>query len=255
MPEKKTLRFEFRETDLGVIFRVAEQSHRGDKFGEGEDGCDFHAKDGLVLESDVCPTSTEEYGRVNVRGIDKSEDDRLCACTHAFAERIRQAEREYNEFFRGEAADYAIGLQRAIEYHCKDTQIPWAVEEACPHHAKMLNDQWRRNQEGPEPAAPEPGVELREIREVGDLLVWRPAGDTWVPVEGDCGARGHKRFRGFQFSDGAVSTNLRRWRLLTEDITQWRYSREFYPNEFGEGIQGVEWDHAAHVRLAKEEQP
>ena len=34
---------------------------------------------------------------------------------------------------------YSIALQRAIEYHCKNLEIPEEITIKCPHHAKMLN--------------------------------------------------------------------------------------------------------------------
>ena len=36
--------------------------------------------------------------------------------------------------------DYAIALQKAIEYHCKGKEIPESIVKECPHHSKMLND-------------------------------------------------------------------------------------------------------------------
>jgi len=36
--------------------------------------------------------------------------------------------------------EYAISLQRAIEYHCHGELVPPVVAKGCPHHAKMLND-------------------------------------------------------------------------------------------------------------------
>jgi hypothetical protein len=35
--------------------------------------------------------------------------------------------------------DYAIALQRAIEYHCSRIIIPEWIIKDCPHHAEMLN--------------------------------------------------------------------------------------------------------------------
>ena len=34
---------------------------------------------------------------------------------------------------------YAIGLQRAIEYHCHNDKVPPHIAKHCPHHAKLLN--------------------------------------------------------------------------------------------------------------------
>jgi len=39
----------------------------------------------------------------------------------------------------GSALDYAIALQRAIEYHCKRMEIPESIARMCPHHARKLN--------------------------------------------------------------------------------------------------------------------
>ena len=36
---------------------------------------------------------------------------------------------------------YAIALQRAIEFHCSDLEVPSAIAEKCPHHAQKLNKQ------------------------------------------------------------------------------------------------------------------
>lgn len=36
--------------------------------------------------------------------------------------------------------EYAIALQRAVEYHCHGEQVPPEVAAKCPHHARMLND-------------------------------------------------------------------------------------------------------------------
>ena len=35
--------------------------------------------------------------------------------------------------------DYAIALQRAIEWHCKGKAVPPEVAARCPHHAEKLN--------------------------------------------------------------------------------------------------------------------
>lgn len=35
--------------------------------------------------------------------------------------------------------DYAIALQRAIEYHCKGKVVPDEIARECPYHAEMLN--------------------------------------------------------------------------------------------------------------------
>ena len=37
------------------------------------------------------------------------------------------------------STDYAIALQRAIEYHCRNVLVPDRVAAECPHHARMLN--------------------------------------------------------------------------------------------------------------------
>ena len=35
--------------------------------------------------------------------------------------------------------DYAIALQRAIEYHCRGEEVPAEIAKECPHHAEMLD--------------------------------------------------------------------------------------------------------------------
>jgi len=35
--------------------------------------------------------------------------------------------------------DYAICLQRAIEYHCRGERVPELVASGCRHHAEMLD--------------------------------------------------------------------------------------------------------------------
>ena len=35
--------------------------------------------------------------------------------------------------------DYAIWLQRAIEYHCRGYYIPTSIKTYCPHHSKLLD--------------------------------------------------------------------------------------------------------------------
>ena len=42
-----------------------------------------------------------------------------------------------------EQIDYAIGLQRAIEAHCREELAP---EDVCPHHAEKLNEHFNRQQ-------------------------------------------------------------------------------------------------------------
>ena len=42
-----------------------------------------------------------------------------------------------------EQTDYAIGLQRAIEAHCREEL---ALEDVCPHHAEKLNAHFNRQQ-------------------------------------------------------------------------------------------------------------
>jgi hypothetical protein len=40
--------------------------------------------------------------------------------------------------------DYAIALQKIIEYYCKDEKIPENIRRYCPYHAKMLEDKsWK----------------------------------------------------------------------------------------------------------------
>jgi len=56
--------------------------------------------------------------------------------------------------------DYAIHLQRAIEYHCGNPLwpaglVPESIGQHCPHHAKMLNECCRRHEA--EAAQPQPG--------------------------------------------------------------------------------------------------
>lgn len=36
-------------------------------------------------------------------------------------------------------SDYAIALQRAIEHHCHDREVPEWIAKDCRHHAEMLN--------------------------------------------------------------------------------------------------------------------
>ena len=36
--------------------------------------------------------------------------------------------------------EYAISLQRAIEYHCRGECVPDWIAKECPYHAKKLND-------------------------------------------------------------------------------------------------------------------
>ena len=40
---------------------------------------------------------------------------------------------------KDEMSDYAIALQRAIEYHCKGQVVPERIGKEFPYHAKMLN--------------------------------------------------------------------------------------------------------------------
>lgn len=43
--------------------------------------------------------------------------------------------------------DYSIALQRAIEHHCRGSEVPDQIAIACPHHAKMLNDRMKAQHE------------------------------------------------------------------------------------------------------------
>jgi hypothetical protein len=36
-------------------------------------------------------------------------------------------------------------LTHMIEYHCRGEQIPWSLEEKSPHLARLLNEDWRKN--------------------------------------------------------------------------------------------------------------
>jgi len=38
-----------------------------------------------------------------------------------------------------EMTNYAIALQRAIEYHCRGQSVPDYIAKQCPHHAQLLN--------------------------------------------------------------------------------------------------------------------
>lgn len=38
-----------------------------------------------------------------------------------------------------EQIDYAIALQRAIEAHCRNEDVPGHIDNECPHHSKMLD--------------------------------------------------------------------------------------------------------------------
>ena len=53
------------------------------------------------------------------------------------------AELETANRIKIEQTDYAIGLQRAIEAHCREEL---ALEDVCPHHAEKLNAHFNRQQ-------------------------------------------------------------------------------------------------------------
>ena len=53
------------------------------------------------------------------------------------------AELETANRIKIEQTDYAIGLQRAIEAHCREEL---ALEDVCPHHAQKLNKHFNRQQ-------------------------------------------------------------------------------------------------------------
>lgn len=36
--------------------------------------------------------------------------------------------------------EYSIALCRAIEHHCRGLEVPAAIADQCPHHARMLNE-------------------------------------------------------------------------------------------------------------------
>ena len=48
---------------------------------------------------------------------------------------VRHLQTRYKKAIR-----YAIGLQRAIEYHCRGEIVPERVAEGCPYHAAKLNE-------------------------------------------------------------------------------------------------------------------
>ena len=53
------------------------------------------------------------------------------------------AERDAARLIAIQQTDYAIGLQRAIEAHCRDEVVP---EDVCPHHAEKLNLHFNRTE-------------------------------------------------------------------------------------------------------------
>ena len=41
--------------------------------------------------------------------------------------------------------EYAIALQRAIEYRCRGQVVPDSIAKDCPHHAEMLDANLRQS--------------------------------------------------------------------------------------------------------------
>ena len=68
--------------------------------------------------------------------------DGTCGEAAAALERMG-AELETANRIKTEQIDYAIGLQRAIEAHCREELAP---EDVCPHHAEKLNKHFNRQQ-------------------------------------------------------------------------------------------------------------
>ena len=100
MPEKKVLRLEVVGSEQDEIkFKIAEQSHRGKKFGIAGD-C---YNEGLfVLCSVTCPSILEiPFNVFYVRGDDERYDDDIISCTTEQYMKIAASVESYNDYFSG----------------------------------------------------------------------------------------------------------------------------------------------------------
>lgn len=131
--------------------------------------------------------------------------------------------------------------------------------ERCRLAASLLGLEWNdsknRDTQRPDTVPQGEDVKLCEIRSDSDgWLEWDgPAG--WDLVDGTPSPATHKDFRGFQFPDGAVSWSLWRFRFVLSNGMKANWTKQTYWDDINrsKGISSVEWQHAGHVRLAKED--
>ena len=76
-----------------------------------------------------------------IERLKRTEYDDLDACKAADTLERMESELETANRITTEQIDYAIGLQRAIEAHCREELAP---EDVCPHHAEKLNEHFNQ---------------------------------------------------------------------------------------------------------------
>ena len=105
--------------------------------------CAFY---GLPPVRTHCPECKQE---LNTRAS-QLEPPKLCKCVNDGAITVRKINEDFHSctccgglqpigWSKLEPLDYAISLQRAIEYHSRNKIVPKEIADNCPHHANMLN--------------------------------------------------------------------------------------------------------------------
>lgn len=103
--KKLILRY-FKPMDDKVSFKIVEQTHRCNDFGNGDNtfgngNNTFRGSNGMNIGSVSCPAMSFNNRKLYCRGEDIGSDDNIVTATITITEwnKIKEAVKEYNEYF------------------------------------------------------------------------------------------------------------------------------------------------------------
>lgn len=109
--EKKHIKVEYVETELGVLARIVEQTHIRSHFGEKNDR--FQCKNGTNLVSVSYPEIMND--KFCMRGNKISKNDTVLYFTKERFKIFSEAVKEYNRFFSGKKEKVKVPLSTNIK--------------------------------------------------------------------------------------------------------------------------------------------
>jgi len=94
----KKLILRYLETDIdNVSFKIMEQTHRCNDFGNGDNT--FRGSNGMNIGSVSCPAMSFDNGKLYCRGEDIGSDYKKIKTTLPLWNKIKEAVKEYNTYF------------------------------------------------------------------------------------------------------------------------------------------------------------
>src|SRR3989337_647102 len=94
----KRIRIEKEKCFDGWAFRIAEQTHRGDRFGQDGQNC-FQGSKKMLISGNYPKLYSYEEKELYVQGADRLKNKQILVVTIKEMAEIEQAIAEYNEFF------------------------------------------------------------------------------------------------------------------------------------------------------------